>query len=177
MELFFGMVGSNGSTPNYANWNTGEPNNLGDEDYAHVTYNVGIKGSWNDLSNTGDLNPGNYQPKGYIVEYGGMPGETPLNISASSSIYTTSIIDTKPASVCDSGSVILEATASQGDVLWFDASTGGTLLSSSSTFTTPNLTVSTTYYALASLNGCIDGYRVPVIATVNTNTNYRFRSW
>jgi hypothetical protein len=27
-------------------------------------------GSWNDLTNTGDSG-GNYQPKGYIVEYGG----------------------------------------------------------------------------------------------------------
>ena len=35
--------GPNGSTPNYANWNSGEPNNCcGGEDYAHITYNVGI---------------------------------------------------------------------------------------------------------------------------------------
>jgi hypothetical protein len=35
---------------------------------------VGITGSWNDLTNTGDP-AGNYQPKGYIVEYGGMAGD------------------------------------------------------------------------------------------------------
>lgn len=35
--------GINGSTPNFAFWNTNEPNNQGNEDYAHVTApNVGI---------------------------------------------------------------------------------------------------------------------------------------
>jgi len=66
---------ANGSTPNFAFWNTGEPNQTGDEDYAHITASgVGIPGSWNDLSNTGGAS-GDYQPKGYIVEYGGMPGD------------------------------------------------------------------------------------------------------
>ena len=61
-----------GSTPNFAFWNTNEPNNLNDEDYAHVTApGIGITGSWNDLQITGDPS-GDYEPKGYIVEYGGM---------------------------------------------------------------------------------------------------------
>jgi hypothetical protein len=38
------------------------------EDYAHTAPGVGITGSWNDLTNTGDP-AGNYQPKGYIVEW------------------------------------------------------------------------------------------------------------
>ncbi|MCF6223250.1 MAG: hypothetical protein L3J34_05930 [Flavobacteriaceae bacterium] len=42
---------SGGSTPNFAFWNTGEPNQAGDEDYAHITDpSVGILGSWNDLT-------------------------------------------------------------------------------------------------------------------------------
>jgi hypothetical protein len=60
-------------------WNT-EPNqyNGAQEDYAHITApGVGITGSWNDLTNTGDP-AGNYQPKGYIVEYGGMSGDPVL---------------------------------------------------------------------------------------------------
>ncbi|MCF7561654.1 T9SS type B sorting domain-containing protein [Sabulilitoribacter multivorans] len=157
---------ANGSTPNYAFWNTNEPNQAGDEDYAHVTApGVGIPGSWNDLSNVGSPS-GPYQPKGYIVEYGGTPGDPILNISASSNIFTTSIIDTKPAIRCGSGIVTLEATASQGDVLWFDAFVGGTLLSTGTTFITPVINSTTTYYALASINGCLEGVRVPVTASV-----------
>ena len=159
---------STGSTPNYANWNTGEPNNLGDEDYAHVTFNVGIKGSWNDLSNTGDINSGDYQPKGYIVEYGGMPGELPLNISASTSIYVPKLANTFPSAICGSGTVELQAqtTIPSTTVLWFDASVGGNQVGSGLTFATPILNSTTTYYALASENGCIDGVRTSVVATV-----------
>jgi hypothetical protein len=39
-------------------------------------------GSWNDLTNTGDSG-GNYQPKGYIVEYGGTNDDPVLKIAAS----------------------------------------------------------------------------------------------
>ena len=54
--------------------NPAEPNQSGNEDYAHITDNtIGVPGSWNDLSNTGAAS-GPYQPKGYIVEYGGTPG-------------------------------------------------------------------------------------------------------
>ena len=54
-EIFW-IGEANGSAPNgaFEFWNTSEPNNLGGEDYAHVTApGVGIRGSWNDLSNTG----------------------------------------------------------------------------------------------------------------------------
>ncbi|PWH81480.1 hypothetical protein DIS18_14455 [Algibacter marinivivus] len=158
---------SNGSSPNYAFWNTGEPNQSGDEDYAHVTApGVGIPGSWNDLTNAGNSS-GAYQPKGYIVEYGGMPGDPVLNISASSSIFTTSIVNTIPAARCGNGTVNLEATASQGDVLWFATSTSSTPIFNGPVFTTPSLSASTTYYALASINGCVNGERIPVTATIN----------
>ena len=159
---------SNGYTPNFAFWNTNEPNQSGDEDYVHVTApGVGIPGSWNDLRNTGAVS-GNYQPKGYIVEYGGMPNDPVLNIATSTSIYTATIVNTKTEAVCGSGSIQLEATASYGaDVLWYDAPSGGNLLANASIFTTPNLTTTKTYYVLASLNGCVDGARIPVLATVN----------
>ena len=75
-----------GSSPNFAFWNTAEPNNQGDEDYAHITHpNVNPNGSWNDLSNTGAAN-GDYQPQGYVVEYGGMPGDATLDITAVTTI-------------------------------------------------------------------------------------------
>ena len=76
----------------YANWNNGEPNNSGNEDYAHINApGTGFDGSWNDLSNTG-AGSGNYQPKGYLVEYGGMPGDPPYpQISAVTRIVVDNI--------------------------------------------------------------------------------------
>lgn len=82
-----GTTGSTTAPYNYANWNGGEPNNSGDEDYAHINApGTGFDGSWNDLSNTGAAS-GDYQPKGYLVEYGGMAGDPAYpNISAVTSI-------------------------------------------------------------------------------------------
>lgn len=77
--LFWNGGTGGATTPpfNYANWNNNEPNNSGDEDYAHINApGTGFDGSWNDLSNTG-AGSGAYQPKGYLVEYGGMPGDPP----------------------------------------------------------------------------------------------------
>ncbi|RYZ25235.1 MAG: hypothetical protein EOP49_44910, partial [Sphingobacteriales bacterium] len=96
---------SNGQTQTYANWNVGEPNNAGDEDYAHVTApGVGTPGSWNDLSNTGEFS-GDYQPKGYIVEYGGMPGDPVLQISTSTTLNIPRLLFATPASRCGDGSI------------------------------------------------------------------------
>ena len=160
--------GINGSTPSYANWNNGEPNNnLGNENYAHVTApGVGIPGSWNDLSNTGD-NSGNYQPKGYIVEYGGMPGDPVLQISTSTTITIPSIISSVAQSRCGNGSVTLTASASAGNIKWYATQTGGTPLATGNSFTTPNLTETTTYYIDAYEIGCTTGTRTAVTATIN----------
>jgi len=157
--------GSNGSTPNYANWNGGEPNNLGDEDYVHVTFNEGTPGTWNDLPNIGG--EGNYFPQGYIVEYGGMPGDPVLDISASTIISVPTIIETIDSSRCGNGSVVLEATTSLGTAVWFDSQTSGLQIGSGSVFNTPILSNTTIFYVLASVNGCLEGVRTPVMATVN----------
>lgn len=78
---------ANGSSPNYAFWNKGEPNNVGrkGEDYVHITHDgIGVKASWNDLPDKGGS--GVYQPTGYIVEYGGLKNEDPLSIASSVTI-------------------------------------------------------------------------------------------
>lgn len=84
-----------GTAFGYEFWNSGEPNQSGDEDYAHITApGVGAPGSWNDLSNTGAAS-GDYQPKGYLVEYGGMPGDpTGPNIAITTSITVENIAPT-----------------------------------------------------------------------------------
>ncbi len=53
------------SAPSYTNWASGEPNNYGDEDYAHLDYRVNRPaGQWNDANATARI--------GYFVEYGGL---------------------------------------------------------------------------------------------------------
>ncbi|WJS96422.1 T9SS type B sorting domain-containing protein [Flavobacterium johnsoniae] len=160
-----------GTVMSYTFWNTGEPNNQGNEDYAHITQpGVGIKGSWNDLSDTGSLIPGdNYQPKGYVVEFGGMPGEAPLKIAASTKItIPVAMPAANPSPLCDFGSFNLSATATAGATIsWYDAATGGNLLGTGNTYTTPTITTTTTYYVDA---GC-EANRKPVIATINQTPN------
>jgi gliding motility-associated-like protein len=155
-----------GTIMSYTNWNNGEPNNQNNEDYAHITaLGVGISGSWNDLSNSGDTS-GNYQPKGYIVEYGGMPGDPALQIATSTTITILQIKGTTPASRCDSGKVTLQATSSDGTVNWYDTATGGKLLATGNSFLTPNLSTTTTYYVDAGAN--CSAPRTAITATINT---------
>jgi gliding motility-associated-like protein len=154
---------SNGTTPNFALWNNNEPNQTGDEDYAHITApGIGIPGSWNDLSNTGGSS-GDYQPKGYIVEYGGMPGEYPLEIAASTQITIPEATVSSPNPICDLGTVTLNATSNAGTINWYDAVIGGNLLGTGNTYVTPTINTTTRYYADA---GC-EINRKTVIATVN----------
>ncbi len=158
---------ANGSTPNYAFWNTGEPNNLGNENYAHVTApGVGITGSWNDLSDTGAAS-GDYQPKGYIIEYGGMPGDPVLHISTSTTLSIPTInqpIGNKQ--ICESNTVTLNATANNGTISWFDNAIGGLPLAVGNTFTTPILTDTTIYYLDVAPVGCTTYIRIPLTVTV-----------
>jgi gliding motility-associated-like protein len=155
-----------GSSPNFAFWNTNEPNQTGNEDYAHITApGVGIPGSWNDLSNTGAAS-GSYQPKGYIVEYGGMvPGDVnALQFSASTSLTMTGkITDANSNSNCGPGSVTLNATATFGTIEWYNSPIGGTPFTTGNNITTPFLTSTTNYYVSA---GCATD-RTQITATIN----------
>ena len=57
-----------GSGPvGFANWNAGEPNNVGTEDYLHVKANTG---DWNDIFST-------FPSGGYVVEYSLNAGAIP----------------------------------------------------------------------------------------------------
>lgn len=159
---------SNGSTPNFAFWNSNEPNQLGDEDYAHITApGVGITGAWNDLKNTGDPS-GNYQPKGYIVEYGGTAGDPVLQLSASTTLTIAAISSITPASRCDTGTVTLQATATAGTINWFDATTGGNNMGSGTSFTTPNLTTTTFFYVETAAAGCTTARKAVEAKIINT---------
>jgi hypothetical protein len=80
------------------------------------------------------------------------------------------ITGTTAGSRCGSGSVTLWATASAGTINWYSAATGGTSLGTGTSFTTPSLTVTTTYYVDATDNGCTTAARTAVTATIDCST-------
>ena len=94
-----------GSSPTYASWAGGEPNQSGEEDCAQ-TYVA--SGNWNDLPCTVNLS-------GYVVEFGA-PGSLPSAVAKNISVVTAdvpAITSLSPAN----GSVL--ATANQNLVIGF----------------------------------------------------------
>lgn len=166
---------ASGSSPNYAKWNNGEPNNSGDEDYAHITDDsVGIPGSWNDLPNISQSS-GPYQAKGYLVEFGGMPGDPELNISASTELLMARVIQAPDRTTCENQSVTLTATTTSGNAYWFDQATAGNLVHTGLNFTPTDLS-RTSYWVQAQANNCESSARTQVEITyyplpvINTTT-------
>lgn len=77
---------------------------------------------------------------------------------------------TTGASTCKNGKVTLQASgANNGDYLWYTLPTGGTAITDefNSTFLTPALTATTTYYVSISKSGC-ESPRTPVVATITS---------
>ncbi len=69
-QFWTGASGGSAVGGNYANWNDGEPNNVGGgvgEDYGEIYSSGG--GQWNDL-------PNGAAPGGFVVEYGGTAGDS-----------------------------------------------------------------------------------------------------
>ena len=168
----FWSGGPNGSAPAgiYSNWNPGEPNNSGNnEDYAHITDpSVGPAGSWNDLPNATNPQSPQYYATGFLVEYGGMSEDPDLSISATTNFFKAEILSTTPSTSCEDEIANLQATANTTNILWFENQFGGAVLASGNVFN-PVLTADTTFWVLASSNGCEAGLRVPVNATVIAN--------
>jgi gliding motility-associated-like protein len=72
------------------------------------------------------------------------------------------------ASVCAGSPATLTATADAGGTItWYDSATGGHLLNTGSSYTTPSLSANTTYYVQTTAGECISA-RTPVTVSVNT---------
>ncbi|MBU2927128.1 T9SS type B sorting domain-containing protein [Winogradskyella psychrotolerans] len=166
----FWQGGVNGNAPNneFSLWNYNEPNNAGNEDYAHITdSSIGILGAWNDLSNTGDTNVSSaYHPQGYIVEYGGLPNEPDISLSASSTIVMPRISN-NDIEVCGTGTFILYAGSSTPEVWWFETETSTTPIHAGSIYDV-QINATTTYWLLPVVQGCSTSLeRYPMTITIN----------
>ena len=136
----------------YNNWNSGEPNEWGaGEDYGHIY----ATGKWNDYANN------NTNVSGYIIEFGGTPGDPDIYITDFTEIKMPKIMNPDPILpkiICGPETVTFNVlktnTLAPSDPLndvqvqWYDSATGGTLLGTGLSFTTPSLSANTTYYAL-----------------------------
>ncbi|MCE3295087.1 MAG: hypothetical protein K0R65_801, partial [Crocinitomicaceae bacterium] len=77
------------------------------------------------------------------------------------------ITGTTPAAICGTGAVTIGATASAGTISWYAAASGGTSLGTGTSFTSPVITSTTTYYAETTVGACTSA-RTAVTATINT---------
>lgn len=71
-------------------------------------------------------------------------------------------------SSCGIGSVVLKATASAGTINWYAAATGGTSLATGTSFTTPVLSTTTSYWVDATNTSCTTATRTQVTATISS---------
>nr|AOE12126.1 conserved hypothetical protein [uncultured bacterium] len=162
-------ISAGGSAVNgqYSNWNNpNEPNNAGQEHYAHVTSpNVGEIGSWNDLPDPAS-GGGNYQSQGFIVEYGGMPGDPVLNLSSSTSLLAPSISVINTFSGCQNNYSGLEAESNTENIYWYDSPIDGNLIFTGTNY---NLEINETssFYITPFSPGQCDSYnRIEVLVTI-----------
>lgn len=108
--------------------------------------------------------PGTYF--GFFYDAVNVCSSPTLEVTLSISL-TPEVLSTTGADSCGSASLTLNATTSDGATLnWYDAPTGGNLLFSGSSFITPILDATTSYYVEAVENGC-PSVREEVIAVVN----------
>lgn len=81
-------------------------------------------------------------------------GSVCLNsVSDTARVYNPLITATTPGNRCGNGSVTLGAVTSEGVINWYAASTGGSSLGTGTSFSTPSISATTTYYASSAAGG------------------------
>jgi hypothetical protein len=90
---------------------------------------------------------------------------TSAGITMSVSIMPT-VTGTTPAFRTGPGTLTLGATASIGTISWYANSTGGTSLGTGTSFTTPVISTTTTYYVEVVNGACTSTPRTAVVATI-----------
>ena len=103
------------------------------------------------------------------VRLGGVLGLiTNLDIYQAAYRYKAPVVSGN-TTICSGQTATLNANLALGETIrWYDALTGGNLLSSTASFTTPALTANTTYYVELTRNGCVNSVRNPFTVTIDS---------
>ena len=78
---------------------------------------------------------------------------------------TTAVTTVNDGAICGSGSTTLSVAGTGTIYKWYSAVTGGTLLNTGTSYTTPNLAITTSYFV--EVDNCTAQPRIEVIAEVN----------
>ncbi|MCX2575099.1 putative Ig domain-containing protein [Pedobacter sandarakinus] len=90
-----------------------------------------------------------------------------LDIYSAAKIFPNPIINTPNTSICAGSTASLSATpSSDTNLSWYSTPVGGTALATGSTFTTPVLSTTTTFYLEVGRAGCANSVRLPITVTV-----------
>ena len=157
----------------YANWNSGEPNNSGSEHYGQIYSSGGTPGAWNDLPNGVNIP--------YVVEYGGLAGDPVLNLTSNTTIYTEISSNTTSSgqTICGStsASTITGATPYGGygtyTYKWISSTTNATsgFANASGTINATNYSPgtlgTTTWYRRVVTSGSLSDTTAEVLVSVN----------
>ncbi len=91
---------------------------------------------------------------------------TPVNVT----VTTVTTPAANGAAICTGSSATLTIQGPNAAYTynWYSSASGGTILFSGTTFTTPALSTTTTYYAEATSNSCVSPRSQPIVVTVTT---------
>lgn len=128
------------------------------------------------FANAGGTNAANYTSSqilngvpgtGIITDYFGATRIDLPKMGAVDCGFVAELLATTAAGRCGTGSVTLSVIASPGAVVtWFDAPKNGNVLATGTSFITPSISTTTTYYVQAIYPGCRASLVSPVVATV-----------
>ena len=149
-QLFYQGLGTGGGAAvagRYNNWGSGEPNNAGNEDYAHYLSN----GQWNDYANTTFV-------QGYVVEYGGSAGDPTLSLTSSATVNVvnrtaTPTVTTPSASTfVNTASAPIGGMAASGSLVqvYFDVNGNGVIDPGDNVVASLQLAVGETSYSIST---------------------------
>lgn len=94
---------------------------------------------------------------------------TNTSTAAKVTINGANITSVTDASRCNSGTLTLGASADAGTISWFNVASGGTALTTGTSYTTPSLSSTTTYFVSTTSSGCTSP-RTPVNAIIASST-------